>query len=194
MRMILSLFLVLLFVAGCTPEGGEIARNFVEELEEVVEELEEEQEEEEIDCSDPLYTTHKPLPEGTNPLAWESLDNQHWSCPGIDFVFRVDGSFTSRDKGDFSNRLSIWETCRIGRRPPDNSGQWVITADDRYCQRFDSQPGSVSCFTISLSPKLSDIFILRGGGISDLRTFEVLYQTSDGLSGRDRCYTREGSI
>ena len=200
MRTIFSLFVVLLFVTSCGPDGGDIARDFVEGLEDVVDDVadefeEEEQEEKEIDCSDPLYSTVEPLPEGNNPLAWESLDNQHWSCRDIEYVLRLDRTFTSRRKRDFSDHLAVWEACNTGtRRPPYDTGRWTITADNRYCERFDLVPGRVSCYTISLSPELNDIFILSGGGISDLRKFILLYETSDGSSGRDTCYTREGAI
>lgn len=206
MRTILSLFVVLLFVVSCTPDGGDIARDFVEGLGDVIDDFEEncadcngddfeDDEEEGIDCSDPVFSTVKPLPEGSNPLVWESLDNQHWSCGGIDYVFRLDGTSTSRRKGDFSDHLSAWEACKSEtRRPPYGAGRWVITEDNRFCERFDLYPGRVSCYTISLSPELNDIFILSGGGISDLRKFILLYETSDGSSERDTCFTREGAI
>ena len=55
MRAILSFFLVLLFVTGCSPDGGDIVRDFVERIEDALEDGFEEEEEKE-EPSEPVAT------------------------------------------------------------------------------------------------------------------------------------------
>ena len=99
MRTILSLFVALLFVAGCGSDGENTVP--VED-----------------GCSAPAFTRTEPLPSGTHPEAWITTGNSYWTCDGEKHHYNADGTVTGRlADADTPAELTLMEGLR-GRYPP----------------------------------------------------------------------------
>ncbi len=128
MRTILSLFVVLIFVAGCGGgDGGDL----------------------ETDCSDPTLTHTEPLPSGEHPEFLITRGDDYWSCEGETNDYNPDGTFTGTiDHEEIAEAAeAVWEACEVGTRPPDVAGHWVVS-HGRLCLRLDTYPGIVTCSTV----------------------------------------------
>ena len=193
---ILALFL--LTVVGCGGGGdAEIAPMEMGEPEMEQQENNEDNEEE-INCSDPAFSTVEPLPQGTHPRSWVSLSNNHWNCFELGkTVLRADGTFIRRrDNIDVSQYLADWEACGGNtRRPPFFTGEWVITADDQFCERTDLYPGRLYCFNILLEPDPDDVYnVSFDDEIRDFRDFRLLLEYVDGSTEEEWCRTQKGRV
>lgn len=174
MRMILSLFLVLLFVTGCGPDGREIARDFVEGLEDALELDDVYEEGEDIDCSDPSFTTFEPLPEGRYPeeVTGRGGVGIYWDCAQEILFYYSDGSSYGNFIGEFDlstidedtyGLLEDVYSCRAAekvwpnfgspyRELPDFAGRWVVTDDNQFCYRINYLPGVINCYPYESFP------------------------------------------
>ena len=166
MRTILSLFLVLLFVTGCGPDGGDIARDFVQGLDDALDEYIDE--EENIDCSDPSFTTLEPLPEGRYPRDVYGFGGRLWECSTEVIGYIGNGIFIGQFSleligEDFYDLLEDIYSCRAAERVlpnfgspyrelPDFAGHWVVTDDDRFCYRINYLPGVINCYPYESFP------------------------------------------
>lgn len=150
MRTILSLFVVLLFVAGCGGRGSEgdtgnpistIPSGF-SGVPVATDDV----------CSDPVLTRTAPLPRGSHP-SW-FINGINGVPPDNGFVLRLrsDGTFT----GNWGNSLRdediellqlAYDICRVGTRAPAFAGHWVYTSDDCFCQRYDILPSQTVCLS-----------------------------------------------
>ena len=174
MRMILSLFLVLLFVTGCGPDGGDIARDFVEGLEDALGSDDISEVGEDIDCSDPRFTTLEPLPEGRYPeeVTGTGGVGAYWDCSQEIWGYYSDGSSYGNFIGEFypstidEDVYDVLEniySCRAAERVlpnfgspyrelPDFAGHWVVTNDNRFCFRTNYLPGVINCYPYESFP------------------------------------------
>ena len=133
MRMILSLFLVLLFVTGCGGGGdgdGSDGGRYDE-------------------CQDPLLTTTAPLPRGCHPSAFSAIGEVPLEEISGSIQLYSDGTFTGTVYD--SEFTELWQYCRVGTQPPNIAGRWVYTYNDEFCMRFDFVPGEVICERSSYS-------------------------------------------
>ena len=164
MRTVLSLFLVLLFVTSCGPDGGDIARDFVRGLQDALDEYGEEEviepdvfsdDGEEIDCSDPALTIVEPLPSGTYPSTVGSTF-YYWECATFDIAYFPPVSSNSHGTfiGEFYNDAfqDVWQACGVGRQPPSFAGHWVVTENNEFCYRYNALPGAILCYPIENFP------------------------------------------
>lgn len=167
MRTILSLFVVLLFAAGCG-SGGENTDT------------------EQVDCSDPVFTRTEPLPSGTHPEDWITTGNSYWTCGGDKQFFNADGTVTGRlADADTHTTLTIWRACRRGTRPPEFAGNWVVV-DETICIRSDAVPGIIVCTDIFSEP--DGVSYTVGG---DTRVIQYGREVSNSYEESETCYLEE---
>lgn len=151
MRTTLSLFIALLFVAGCGGGGGSEGDtgnptrtnptafpNVPVGTDDI--------------CSDPALRRTAPLPRGSYPLWFINGINAEPPENGFILRLRSDGTFT----GNWGNVVSAdtielfqlaYDTCRVGTRAPAFAGHWVYTSDDCFCQRYDILPSRTICLS-----------------------------------------------
>ena len=165
MRLILILCIFaggVCFTASCTPDGGEIARDFLDGLQggncdEICQQARETlrewasgtyYEDEEVNCSDPILSRVEPLPSGNYPEDLITPEGYYSRCPSGKEFYHADGTITAiltdtSTEGYFQIER-VWEACGTGSRPPEITGSWVVT-DNQLCIRFNNFPGFVVC-------------------------------------------------
>ena len=141
LRGILTLVLFPLFLVGCGSGGEEPDGVLRLEVE--------------INCSSPVFTRTEPLPSGTHPEGWITTGNNYWDCDGSKEYYHADGTLTGRftdtSTEEYKLLLAFWRACRVGTRPPEVAGNWVVV-DDNICIRFDITPGIIACGGIISEP------------------------------------------
>ena len=139
MKRVMSLFVVLLFVAGCTPDSNEIINDLVREFRNGFA-LDEEGE---YDCP----SGNASLPSGSHPDWAITPEGYHLDCgrrgktrllPGGVYT-ALTGSETHNDYVEY------WEQCRTGTQPPNIQGRWVIYEDVALCLWEDIIPSVFAC-------------------------------------------------
>ena len=159
------LILVVLFTAGSCGGGEDIAGDALQEGKEMLSghladqyrDYSEDGDEDgdgsispdEVDCSDHLFTRTEPLPSGFYPQNLVTPGTSYFECSDGDSRsierYHADGSFESTIIGDYQDLLDFWEICEVGTRPPNASGNWVVTPDGQSCARIDILPGIILC-------------------------------------------------
>ena len=125
--MILSFFLVLLFVASCGGGGDGSGGGRPDE------------------CQDPRFTTTAPLPRGCHPSAFSTIGERFFQVEGSPASIRMHSNGTFTGTFHDSEFAESWQYCRVGTQPPNIAGRWVYTYNDDLCIRFDFLPGEVVC-------------------------------------------------
>ena len=157
MRTILSLFLMLLFVASCGGGGsegdtGNPTSTNLDEIPTIPSGFPSVPVATDDVCSDPALTRTAPLPRGSHP-SW-FINGINGLPPENGFVLRLrsDGTFT----GNWGNSLRdedielfqlAYDTCRVGTRAPAFAGHWIYTSDNCFCQRYDILPSITVCLS-----------------------------------------------
>lgn len=176
LRRILTLALFSLFLAGCG--SGEEEPDGVLRLEV------------EIDCSSPVFTRIEPLPPGTHPEGWITAGNSYWDCDGSEEYYHADGTvrgrFTDTSTEEYDLLLAFWKACRVGTRPPEVVGNWVV-ANDSLCIRFDITPGIIGCVDIISEPDGNTA--TTGGNVETIQYGQVV---DSSYEGADTCYLEDG--
>lgn len=172
-RRILTLALLPLFLAGCGSGGEEPDESSGSKIE--------------LDCSDPVFSRTEPLPSGTHPEGWVTTGSSYWVCDGGREYYHADGTVTGEVTDTFLEELNpllvaFWNACRVGTRPPELSGNWVV-ADEALCVRFDITPGIIICADIISEPDGNSV--TRGG---DVRTIQYGQVIESAYEEADTCY------
>ena len=81
--------------------------------------------------------------------------------------------------------LTIWRACRVGTRPPEVAGNWVVV-DDTVCIRFDTVPGIVGCGDIISEPDGTSSTV---GG--DLEVIQYGRVVDSSYEEAETCYLEE---
>ena len=175
LRRILTLVFFLLFLAACG-SGGEDS-----DVELRVE----------VDCSASVLTRTEPLPPGTHPESWITTGNSYWDCDGEKQYYNADGTFTGRladadiRTEEYDLLLTVWRACRVGTRPPEVAGNWVVV-DDTVCIRFDTAPGIIACGDIISEPDGTSSTV---GG--DLEVIQYGRVVDSSYEEAETCYLEE---
>ena len=175
LRKILTLVFLPLFLAGCGSGGeGSDAELQIE-----------------VDCSNPVLTSTEPLPPGDHPESWTTKGNSYWDCDGEKEYYNADGTFTGRFADTFTRSeeydllVTIWRACRIGTRPPEVAGSWVVV-DDTICIRADTAPGIIGCIDIFSEPDGRSFTV--GGNLETIQYGRVV---DSSYEGAETCYLED---
>ena len=92
--------------------------------------------------------------------------------------FNSDGTYTGRTGSDHQLYMEQWEECRIGTRPPQVRGRWIIYEESFLCLWEDIVPGIFAC-----SDDIYDISLDSSGEI--ITAFTV---------GEHKLYDEDGNL
>ena len=109
-------------------------------------------------------------------------EKQYYNADGT-YTGRLNDAFTRTEEYDLL--LTIWRTCRVGPRPPEVSGNWVVV-DDTICIRDGAAPGLIGCVEIFSEPDGSSFTI--GGDLEAIRYGRVV---GSSYEEPETCYLEE---
>ncbi len=180
-RLPILLVVAVLLAGGCV-DGGELVRDALREIDRALSGTyadlygeytdDDEVTEDDIDCSQPLFTRTEPLPSGTHPAAVITREGEYWDCTEGVEVYNSNGTFAGKitDSEVAQWALDFWNVCRVGTRPPDYAGNWIVAfydSTDYICGRFDALPGIVFCRSAVLSSDGFSVRLGSGGAIQN---------------------------
>lgn len=176
-------------IAGCSPDGEEIIKDVIRGLGGI-----------EID-SEGEYTCrdgNASLPAGEHPEDTVTPPEYVLHCDDATYVLFADGTLVGLILPQFpaarARMLAYWQQCKDGTRPPELTGEWVVT-ETGACMWLDITPGLYFCLEGTVTygePTAPDNLSGKVVGLSDTRmVFFDEHHKRIGTSGPFTCRLRK---